>query len=89
MALISIHVTDDGAAEMGPLVDSPDGPGPMSVGQIETTVRFSTKAYDTHLKIFYPATDDGMGTPPDLSGAPYMTVVWFPFFGGDHMAVDP
>jgi dienelactone hydrolase len=89
MAFISIHITDDGAAEMGPLVERPDGPGPMSVGQIDITVRFSTKAYDTHLRIFYPATDEGTGTPPDISGAPYMTVVWFPFFGGDHLAVDP
>ncbi len=77
------------AAEAGPMVERPSGNGPMSVGFFDTVIRCSQKSYDTQLRIYYPATDWGINAPPDPSGAPYMTVVWFPFFGGDQMAVEP
>lgn len=89
LMLVAVAVADDGAGEVGPMVDRPDSRGTMSVGHNDTTIRFSTKAYDTQFRIFYPATADGIGTPPDISGAPYMTVVWFPFAGGTHMTLDP
>jgi PKD repeat protein/dienelactone hydrolase len=89
LALVTVvALADDTMAEAGPMVQPPDGRGPMFVGHMDTTTRFSTKDYDTHLRIFYPAANEGIGTPPDISGAPYMTVVWFPFFGGNHEMLD-
>ncbi|UCC93401.1 MAG: PKD domain-containing protein, partial [Thermoplasmata archaeon] len=75
-------------ADMGPLVDRPSDFGPMTVGHVDDTIRFTTKSYDTQVRIYYPADDYGMGTAPDASGAPYLTVVWMPFFGGPYDILD-
>ncbi|MCK4971220.1 MAG: hypothetical protein KAS77_11845, partial [Thermoplasmata archaeon] len=88
LMLVAVAVADDGAGEVGPMVDRPDGHGPMQVGHVDTTIRCSTKSYDTQLRIFYPAVQPGVGTDPDPSGAPYMTIVWMPFYGGTHDIMD-
>ena len=88
LMLVAVAVADNGAGEVGPMVDRPDGYGPMPVGRVDTTIRCSTKAYDTQLRIFYPADHAGVGTDPDPSGAPYMTIVWMPFFGGTYDIMD-
>jgi PKD repeat protein len=69
------------------MVDKPDQMGPMSVGQFDTSIRTSSKSYDTLLRVYYPATVTGIETDPDPSDAPYLTVVWMPFFGGPHDAM--
>lgn len=85
MSLMSM----EGASEMSPMVDKPSGAGPMQVGHIDTVFRGSTKDYDTMLRIYYPADRNGPGAAPDISQAPYMTVIWFPFYGGGFDAMGP
>jgi len=86
--LVSVTVIDEASADPAPLVDRPDDLGPIPVGHIDVTYRFTTKSYDTRLRIYYPAMAAGAGTDPDPAGAPYMCVVWMPFFGGGYDMLD-
>lgn len=89
LALVTLAASaDHGAAGPGPMDGGPSGPGPLQVGFFDTTFRGSTKAYDVPLRVFYPAMNRGPEAPPDLSQAPYMAVVWFPFYGGTAQALD-
>jgi len=89
LALVAVvAVADDAMADMGPMVERPGDRGPMLVGQFDTVIRCSTKSYDTQLRVYYPAANNGMGAIPDPSGAPYMTIVWLPFYGGGYDMLD-
>jgi len=67
-----------------PMVSSPSGNGPYTVGYIDDTILFTTKAYNTVVRIYYPANSSGVNTGVNRSNAPYPCINWFPGTGGDH-----
>ncbi len=87
--LVALGVAVSAGDGPEPMVERPSGNGPMLVGHIETSFWASTKSYETMLRIYYPADAYGPGALPDSRGAPYMTVVWFPHFGGGSEAMGP
>ena len=82
--VVSLPLMDDAAAEIGPMVTKPSEPGPYGQGWVDGTIRTSTKAYDTTVRYYYPASSSGPGAAPDLSDAPYPCIIWLPGFGGPY-----
>lgn len=88
LALGALAMAEVAEAAPGPMVDRPDDFGPIPVGHVDMSVRFSTKDYDTMLRIYYPGTTSGLGAEVDRSNAPYMTILWMPFSGGTYDLLD-
>jgi PKD repeat protein len=83
VVVLSAMLAVGAGATPGPMVNRPDSPGPYAVGFVDSEIQTSSKAYSTPVKYFYPAQVAGMNERPDASDAPYPTIVWLPFFGGD------
>jgi|GEM_PF-4356064 len=52
--------------------------GTFKVGYMYENISFSTKAYTTQIKIYYPAASANQNATIDMSQAPYPTILWLP-----------
>ena len=68
-------------------VPRPEGIGPFPVGTFTDTVSPKTKTYSVNVMLFYPALANGSGTTSNKSKAPYPTIIFLPFFGGNEVAM--
>ena len=80
----TIGATKDEPRSIQPMVSSPSGSGPYTIGYIDDTLLFKTKAYNTVIRIYYPANSSSVNAGVNRSGAPYPCINWFPGTGGDH-----
>jgi dienelactone hydrolase len=82
--LACLVVVESASADTGPLVDRPSDWGPFRPARVDGEIQTSTKTYSTPVRYYYPGTTVGWDATPDTTEAPYMTIVWFPGFGGPY-----